>query len=108
MKLTGQIDLDEWSKSCHRLEIPRDLLLGVLEVPRAKIHQKFPVPTPQKLRLYCIELKFFFVIARTQSGAVCFVLKNTVYKSQEKQNTEVIVKNVFSASKNFVKAAKSF
>jgi hypothetical protein len=39
---------------------------------------------------------------------VRFFLKNTIYKRQEKQNTEDTVEKLFSAIKNFVKDAKFF
>jgi hypothetical protein len=56
IKLIGQIDLDEYSKSCHRLKIPRDVLLGVFEVPRVKNHQKFsPLPAKMETLLYRAE-----------------------------------------------------
>ncbi len=61
MKFSGQMDLDEWSKSCDRLKIPRCSLQGDMVVARAEndlgpLHALLP---PQIVILRFSGLRFF-------------------------------------------------
>jgi hypothetical protein len=49
MKLLVVIDLDKWNKSCHRLKIPRCLLLEDFEVLRTK---SFTPCIPDRLMIF--------------------------------------------------------
>jgi hypothetical protein len=84
MKLSGVIDLGNLNKSCHRLKIPRCLLLGDFGVSRAKRSHNFSPFFSGTVRL--IRLKFFLGLLRTNWGA-CSFLKTAYSILQEKQNT---------------------
>ncbi len=69
IKLSEVIDLGNLSKSCHRLKIPRCLLLGDFGVTRAKMNHKFSPFFSETVRP--IRLKIFLGLLRTNRGA-CF------------------------------------
>ncbi len=74
MKLAGVIDLGNLSKSCHRLKIPRCLLLGDFGVTRAKRNHKFSPFFSGTVRR--TGLKFFLGLLRTNRGACFFFFEN--------------------------------
>jgi hypothetical protein len=91
MKLSGMIHLGNLSKSCHRLKIPRCLLLGDFGVTRAKMNHKFSPFFSGTARP--IGLKFFLGLLRTNQGAC------SRWDLEEKKNThpdlsEVVLKKI--------------
>ncbi len=69
-----------------------------------KTTKSFPLA---KIETFLYRAEIFFVVTRTQSGCV-FFLKYRLQKSGEGKYWSHCQKPLFSASKNFVKAAKFF
>ncbi len=81
MKLSGVIDLGNLSKSCHRLKIPRCLLLGDFGITRAKRKHKFFLFFFETVRP--IGLKFFLGLLRTNRDVCVFFLNCLLNTSGE-------------------------
>jgi hypothetical protein len=74
IKLSEVIDLGNLSKSCHKLKIPRCLLLGDFGVTRVKMNHKFSPFFSETVRP--IRLKIFLGLLRTNRGACFFFFEN--------------------------------
>jgi hypothetical protein len=70
LKLSGQIDLDEYSKSCHRLKVPGCCLSRDIGVTMGQNDPTFRSPLSEILRP--IELNIFFTDTRHYLGCAFF------------------------------------